>query len=70
MVTGTIKVWNADKGWGFISRTDGGGADLFCHIKFCRVGFVPSLGAAVSCEVVPDEHAAGHRARADDVRAA
>jgi len=28
---GTVKFFNASKGWGFIERTEKGGKDLFVH---------------------------------------
>ena len=32
MATGKLKMWNADRGFGFIVD-DGGGADMFLHIS-------------------------------------
>jgi CspA family cold shock protein len=32
MATGTLKMWNTDRGYGFIGD-DGGGPDMFLHIS-------------------------------------
>ena len=32
MLIGTLKMWNADRGYGFISN-DAGGSDIFLHIS-------------------------------------
>jgi CspA family cold shock protein len=32
MATGTLKMWNADRGFGFIAD-DSGGPDMFLHIS-------------------------------------
>jgi CspA family cold shock protein len=32
MATGTLKMWNADRGYGFIAD-DSGGPDIFMHVS-------------------------------------
>ena len=48
---GTIKTWNDDRGFGFITPTQGG-QEIFVHIKAFRGrGFRPKVGQAVTFEV-------------------
>lgn len=48
---GTIKKWNADRGFGFIELPNGGG-ELFVHASaFQRGGAEPSVGELVSFDV-------------------
>ena len=42
MPTGTVKFFNYDKGYGFISN-DGGGADAFVHISAVESAGLPGL---------------------------
>ncbi|MHC2578747.1 CspA family cold shock protein [Bradyrhizobium diazoefficiens] len=69
MATGTIRKWDDDRGFGFITPDDGGN-DVFVHVKYCARGFRPALGLHVAFELVSDEDSRGYRARADDVRPA
>lgn len=51
---GTLKKWNAERGFGFIVADDGG-QELFAHISaFPRDGQLPALGERLSFEVEPD----------------
>ncbi|MDO9198180.1 cold shock domain-containing protein [Rhodoferax sp.] len=51
---GSLKKWNAERGFGFIAADDGG-QELFAHISaFPRDGQLPTLGERLSFEVEPD----------------
>jgi cold shock protein len=52
---GEIIFFLDDKGYGFVSRDDGGN-ELFVHrTKFYDLGFVPAKGQRVSYEISKDE---------------
>ena len=55
MATGTVKWFNATKGFGFI-QPDGGGKDVFVHISAVEKAGLSSLneGAKVSYDIVSD----------------
>lgn len=52
MAEGTVKWFNADKGFGFIA-VDGGGADVFVHFSAIQSGGYKTLdeGQRVSFEI-------------------
>ena len=56
MVTGTVKFFNADKGYGFIAP-DGGGNDAFVHVSAVeRAGMVTLREKQrVSYDLEPDK---------------
>ena len=35
---GKVRMWNADRGYGFITRDDRGGADVFVHVSALQRG--------------------------------
>jgi CspA family cold shock protein len=55
MATGTVKFFNADKGFGFIQPSDGG-KDVFVHISAVERAGMSSLneGQKVSYDVVSE----------------
>ena len=55
MITGTVKFFNADKGFGFI-KPDGEGDDAFVHITAVERAGMPTLreNQRVSYELEPD----------------
>ncbi|MEM6934255.1 MAG: cold-shock protein [Pseudomonadota bacterium] len=56
MATGTVKWFNADKGYGFI-QPDEGGSDVFVHISAVQRSGMTGLkdGQKIGYEVVVDE---------------
>jgi CspA family cold shock protein len=56
MITGTVKFFNADKGYGFIEPEDGS-KDAFVHISAVERSGLSSLseGQKVSYELVSDQ---------------
>jgi cold shock protein len=56
MATGTVKWFNATKGFGFI-QPDAGGADVFVHISAVERGGLGSLheGQKIAYEVERDQ---------------
>jgi CspA family cold shock protein len=67
MSTGTVKFFNADKGFGFISQ-DGGAKDVFVHASALERAGIRSLveGQKVSFSVVKDSRSG--KDAADDVQ--
>ncbi|RFC66714.1 MULTISPECIES: cold-shock protein [Mesorhizobium] len=69
MNTGTVKFFNATKGYGFIAP-DNGGADIFVHISAVERAGMRTLneGQKVSFDVVADRRSG--KSAADNLQAA
>ncbi len=70
MATGTLKMWNADRGFGFI-KDDSGGPDIFLHFSALQSAgvdpFSVKLGERLTFDV---ESTPDGRTRASNVRRA
>jgi CspA family cold shock protein len=62
-MSGTVKFFNADKGFGFITP-DGGGSDVFVHISAVQASGLDGLneGQHVTFETEPDRRGKGPKA--------
>lgn len=69
MNTGTVKWFNATKGFGFI-QPDNGGADVFVHISAVERSGIGSLndGQKITFDIVQDRRSGKNAA--DNIRAA
>ncbi len=63
MATGTVKFFNQDKGFGFITP-DGGAKDVFVHISAVQASGLTSLsdGQKVTFDTEPDRMGKGPKA--------
>lgn len=63
MAKGTVKFFNADKGFGFITP-DGGAKDVFVHISALQASGIQTLrdGQQVTFETEPDRTGKGPKA--------
>jgi CspA family cold shock protein len=66
MPTGKIKMYNEDRGFGFI-KPDDGGDDIFFHVSALRVGDDVARDLAVSFEVGVDHKSGKSRAISVDL---
>ncbi len=66
MATGTVKFFNQDKGFGFITP-DGGGQDVFVHISAVQSGGPLKDGEKVSYDIGQDRKTG--KTKAENVRA-
>jgi len=60
---GTVKFFNADKGYGFI-KPDTGGPDIFVHVTALQSAGLNSLkeGQKISFDIEPDKKGKGPKA--------
>ena len=66
MATGTVKFFNQDKGFGFITP-ENGGADVFVHISAVAYGGQLRDGSKVSYDLGQDRKTG--KSKAENVRA-
>ena len=66
MPTGKVKMFNEQRGFGFI-RPDDGDADIFFHVSALREGDEITEGRAVSFETGPDPNTGKIKATSVDL---
>jgi CspA family cold shock protein len=66
MATGKVKMFNEDRGFGFITP-DTGGADIFFHVSALREGDEIGIGKAVRFEIGTDAKSGKPKATSVDL---
>ena len=66
MPNGKIKMFNGDKGFGFI-KPDDGGTDVFFHLTALREGDEIAVGKAVTFEIGVDQKSGKSKAVSVDL---
>lgn len=61
MLTGTIKFYNEDKGYGFITRDDGNG-DTFLHVRELKKANIDEVEKGDKLQFEIESTPKGHRA--------
>jgi CspA family cold shock protein len=69
MITGTVKWFNTDRGYGFI-QPDNGGRDVFVHISAVQAAGMRSLGEGQKLAFDEKADARSGKANAENLRAA
>jgi cold shock protein len=67
MATGTLKSWNAERGFGFIVE-ENGGPDILLHIRALKFGGIDPDKLIVGAFDLDVENARDGRIRASNVR--
>jgi CspA family cold shock protein len=68
MGTGTLKKWNADRGFGFI-KDDAGGPDMFLHVSALKIAGIDPDTIAIGTRLnFSSEPTRDGRARASNVQ--
>ena len=62
-VTGTVKFFNKDKGFGFITP-EGGGRDVFVHVSAVQRAGVPHLNEGMRLSFATEEDTRGRGSQA------
>ena len=62
-VTGTVKFFNKDKGFGFIAP-EGGGRDVFVHVSAVQRAGVPHLNEGMRLSFATEEDTRGRGSQA------
>jgi cold shock protein len=52
---GEVIFWLEERGFGFVSRDDGGHDVFFHRTRLCDIGLLPTKGMRVSYQIITDQ---------------